>query len=1143
MGKWRMVVQAALLIGLAALLPTLAVAKVTLDKGGSAEVVWYGDDPGEEYPCACGDGLSVELSTFFEGDWAAVLLDCANRFTIDQITYLDFSYRHLEPQTNSGPRMALLLEKEDPVTGQITYYLAVSEAALPQTSSSCVKFSPTDWWYGEWDGSDFASYQGDETTTFTGPLWTSLPTDLVGAYVSAVAVFMGVVDESPFDGTTMGGDDEIEPGKVIVDCVTIKWDEGPVTHGGTYNLEPLWPATYNFDDTPDLAQWDDWTATGQWNLVNVNDLYGETGVAPFPSGEYAAYFGTADPNTGEGSYNGSGSREYGCLTSPDNYLNPGDRYVTISFDYFREVEQYQGVYPDQVYDWTYVQIKFNGSEWAFDDAWVNDPWGTDDKLNGWKTIWYKDSSDPNEGEWTHVDLDSYPDADGNPDPNNPIEVPPDATKVWIRFCFDSVDGYDNDHLGWLIDNVQKIHAPEPFTLKILTDSLPQAMEKVEYFYVLTANKPGVRWSVVEDPRGGFDSLPPRLALESGTGVIYGHPEVGTAGTYTIKIRAEWGSGHDYQMAEKVFYLAVRTPGSPIASNVIAEENFDPPSGGQGWTGFPPDASGLWHQTPIVMVDGTDIVTGQYVESAYFGQDDSTNPNYDTGGRIKGCLISPYYPIPAEFAGEPIIIGFKSWREVEHYDGAYDKTWVDIRFEGGDWKTVWYKDSRDPSERMWTWEEVNTGIRVPDNLPKLQIRFCFDSVDGYNNDFVGWLVDEVTIYAGSTILTIVNECPLPDGSVGAYYQVELKASGGPDGRREWEVQGDLPPGLSLREDVATGKWYIEGVPREAGTFGFKLVVNVKDGTGQLVASASKDCSITISEQVVLLYEDFENDPDWAWAGLWHRTYDTGVVGVPGLGPDNHAAYYGQDDGTNPNYDTGTRTAGTLTLVTPVIDLTGTLNGVGPVEAVKLIFDYWREVESFDAGYDFTKVQIKFNNTDWITIWEEDSSVPSEKTWITVEDIPAVLVPDGATSMLIRFAFDSVDKWFNAYTGWLVDNIIVQKAPIEGAQPLTAFAVSPQSLRPRDLAELFTVRNVPNPVTDVHTTTFVVRGVEAEQIKVEIYDLTGRLVWQGEAAGNEVEWHTDDLTGAYLANGVYLYKVYVKVGGEWIVSKVQKLVILR
>jgi hypothetical protein len=90
---------------------------------------------------------------------------------------------------------------------------------------------------------------------------------------------------------------------------------------------------------------------------------------------------------------------------------------------------------------------------------------------------------------------------------------------------------------------------------------------------------------------------------------------------------------------------------------------------------------------------------------------------------------------------------------------------------------------------------------------------------------------------------------------------------------------------------------------------------------------------------------------------------------------------------------------------------------------------------------------------------------------------------------------------------------------------------------------TVKTVPNPIRDVHSTTFIVEGVNAELIWVEVYDLTGKLVWQGEGSGNELTWHTEDLTGLPLANGVYLYKVFVKVGETWIASDVRKLVILR
>ncbi|MEM4501067.1 MAG: T9SS type A sorting domain-containing protein [Thermofilaceae archaeon] len=94
-----------------------------------------------------------------------------------------------------------------------------------------------------------------------------------------------------------------------------------------------------------------------------------------------------------------------------------------------------------------------------------------------------------------------------------------------------------------------------------------------------------------------------------------------------------------------------------------------------------------------------------------------------------------------------------------------------------------------------------------------------------------------------------------------------------------------------------------------------------------------------------------------------------------------------------------------------------------------------------------------------------------------------------------------------------------------------------------AEELQVINIPNPVRDVRTTTFVLFGIEAEAVRVEIYDLTGRLVWEAESSGNELVWHTEDLTGSPLANGVYIYVAFAKVSGTWIGLKPQKLVILR
>jgi subtilisin family serine protease len=90
------------------------------------------------------------------------------------------------------------------------------------------------------------------------------------------------------------------------------------------------------------------------------------------------------------------------------------------------------------------------------------------------------------------------------------------------------------------------------------------------------------------------------------------------------------------------------------------------------------------------------------------------------------------------------------------------------------------------------------------------------------------------------------------------------------------------------------------------------------------------------------------------------------------------------------------------------------------------------------------------------------------------------------------------------------------------------------------------NTPNPITDVHTTTFKVVGPMSEfvnEIKVQIFDLSGKLVWEGSAAGAELEWHTEDFAGRYLANGVYLFRIQVEVAGTWVSSGLMKLAIYR
>jgi parallel beta-helix repeat protein len=152
--------------------------------------------------------------------------------------------------------------------------------------------------------------------------------------------------------------------------------------------------------------------------------------------------------------------------------------------------------------------------------------------------------------------------------------------------------------------------------------------------------------------------------------------------------------------------------------------------------------------------------------------------------------------------------------------------------------------------------------------------------------------------------------------------------------------------------------------------------------------------------------------------------------------------------------------------------------------------------------------------------------------------------------------TLDPWYGYWVRALVDGLSLKFAYASRLTTLCvscleAKAVVPEGEElppapPAASAAEFKFVNVPNPIRDVHTTTFKVLGPLSSmvtEIKVQVFDLTGKLVWEGTASGAELTWHTDDLTGAYLANGVYLYKVYVKVGDAWISSGVLKLVIQR
>lgn len=103
-----------------------------------------------------------------------------------------------------------------------------------------------------------------------------------------------------------------------------------------------------------------------------------------------------------------------------------------------------------------------------------------------------------------------------------------------------------------------------------------------------------------------------------------------------------------------------------------------------------------------------------------------------------------------------------------------------------------------------------------------------------------------------------------------------------------------------------------------------------------------------------------------------------------------------------------------------------------------------------------------------------------------------------------------------------------------------------IEPPAITDPLKVVAYPNPIRDVDTATFQVLGTlatQVEEIRVQIYDLSGRLVWEDATLGSELDWHTDCLSGDYLANGIYLYRVQLRIDGSWISQDLGKIAVLR
>ncbi|ENW99486.1 hypothetical protein F899_02681 [Acinetobacter sp. CIP 101934] len=136
----------------------------------------------------------------------------------------------------------------------------------------------------------------------------------------------------------------------------------------------------------------------------------------------------------------------------------------------------------------------------------------------------------------------------------------------------------------------------------------------------------------------------------------------------------------------------------------------------------------------------------------------------------------------------------------------------------------------------------------------------------------------------------------------------------------------------------------------------------------------------------------------------------------------------------------------TLTSPVIDLSTTQ------KPISLSFKTWWEIESVNPssrGYDAMDVEVSVNGGEFKKLARlnplSDPQTDYNRWSIPFSNFGFNLAPQfaqqeaisldeyaGQSKVKIRFKFDTVDQYYNAYRGWIIDDIVIQNQP--GTFPL-------------------------------------------------------------------------------------------------------------
>ncbi len=157
--------------------------------------------------------------------------------------------------------------------------------------------------------------------------------------------------------------------------------------------------------------------------------------------------------------------------------------------------------------------------------------------------------------------------------------------------------------------------------------------------------------------------------------------------------------------------------------------FDGMENGAGsWT-----TSGLWH-----IANSGDVYQNAYNGNASWWYGQEATGNYDTAAANSGFIQTGPIAIPSN--APAVWLRFWSWEYTEGSWGHYDTRKVYLSTNGVDWTQIWQSYS-DNDKAQWYETLVNLSSEAGKSI---YLRFEFDTVDGSNNGYRGWYLDDVAV---------------------------------------------------------------------------------------------------------------------------------------------------------------------------------------------------------------------------------------------------------------------------------------------------------------------------------------------------------------------------------------------------------------